>query len=254
MNKNLNKLKSLYFLYIIGSIGIILFLLKVFTYGYSGFFNTNLVEIILLLIFVSLLFYSDKVIRNICKEANIKLNSSNENYKKLEAENLQLKEKIKEFEDKENEALRLSSYRDIIIQQITQKKIKDKHNLLHLLAEIFQAGVIVLYKEIEQKQEFDVEATYAVPENFEPSSFKLGEGLNGQAAKDGKPMVVDNIESEYIAISSGLGKTEQGSLYLLPVMKDDKCIYLIEMLAFVEEDVSKVWLDLSNKLVEKEIL
>lgn len=254
MRKYLKKITPLYLLYAIGFVGLILFLIKIFISNDSQFFSSKLVDTILLLLFILLLFVSDKIIRKAEKKAQVCKALNIESQKRLESENKHLKEKVQTLEEKENEALRISSYRDRVMQQISQKKIRDKHNLLHLFAEMFQAGIVILYKETEQKEEFNVEATYAIPEDFKLDSFKLGEGLNGQAAKDGVPMVVKNIPNEYITISSGLGNTKQGFLYLLPIIKENRCIYLIEMLAFVNDDISKIWIDLSNKLVEKKII
>lgn len=241
-------------LYSVGIIGVLLIMIKLF--GNTSTSVAKILETLNLLTLLAIVFFSDVVIRRLFIEEAKCNEQTKSTIKELKQENSFLKEKIEELEEKENEALRLSSYRDRVILELlnSKSKLKDRHKLLHLLSEIFQAGLIILYKESKQNNQFVVETTYAVPEDYSPSAFELGEGLNGQAAQDGAPMVIENIPEDYISISSGLGKTNNVTLYLLPIMKEQKCIYLVEMLAFNNSDIAKIWSSLAEKIVEKEIL
>ncbi len=241
-------------LYSVGIIGVLLIMIQLF--GNTSTSVAKILETLNLIILLAIIFFSDIIIRKLFSEEAKCSEETREIIKNLQQENSNLTDKIEKLEDKENEALRLSSYRDRVILELlnSKQKIKDRHNILHLFSEIFQAGLIILYKESKQNNQFVVEATYAVPEDYSPSVFELGEGLNGQAAKDGAPMVIENIPEDYISISSGLGKTKNVTLYLLPIMKEQKCIYLVEMLAFSNNDIAKIWSDIAEKIVEKEIL
>ena len=172
----------------------------------------------------------------------------------MEKEKLQ--EKVALFEEKENDAIRFASYQERMMRQIFENKsiLKDKHRFLHLLSELFQAGAIILYKETELNGHFDVEASYAVPEEFQPQSFVAGEGLNGQAAVDGVPRVVEDIPGHFLPVSSGLGHSSPVFLYLLPVMKEGRCTHLFEVATFVKSDIEKLWQEIAGRLVEKRIL
>ena len=50
------------------------------------------------------------------------------------------------------------------------------------------------------------------------TSFKLGEGLVGQCAKEKKVIILTNLPEDYILISSGLGEKTPKNLYIMPVL------------------------------------
>ena len=52
----------------------------------------------------------------------------------------------------------------------------------------------------------------------EPTSFRLGEGLVGQAAADGRRVLVDDLPAGYLPIRSGLGATAPRAVVVLPVL------------------------------------
>ncbi|ASB49040.1 hypothetical protein [Alkalitalea saponilacus] len=165
--------------------------------------------------------------------------------------------KIKEFEDKENAATKFSSYQEKILKQLFEsgKKSPTLHNFLHLMAEIFQAGAIILYKQTKPEGQFIVEETYALPDDFKPSPFSKGEGLNGQAVEDEKALEIDEIPESYFLINSGLGSAPGNILYLLPIIDTkNQNKYLIELITFKKSQIVKMWSKIAAKLVENNVL
>ncbi len=72
-------------------------------------------------------------------------------------------------------------------------------------------------------------ATYAVPRRRMTHGYFLGEGLVGQCAADKARIVVDDVPVDYLAISSGLGRTDPASLVLLPVLFEGEVKGVVEL-------------------------
>lgn len=256
MKKNINDFPIVTILYLLGAAGFGLALLKVLLCSSQLTPKVFLLEFCSLLFFFALVFLSDKSIRSFRSHQHMVDKENKELLRRLKMEKELLQEKVAAYEEKENEAHRFSSYQEKIMKQLFENKslLKDKHRFLHLLSELFQTGAIILYKETEPKGHFDVEASYAVPEDYHPQPFVEGEGLNGQTVADGVPMVIEDIPDHFLPVSSGLGHSAPVILYLLPVIKNGRCTHLFEMSAFVKNDIERMWEELSTKLVDKGIL
>ena len=81
-------------------------------------------------------------------------------------------------------------------------------------------------------EEFSVVATFAYYNDEPPQNFKIGEGISGQVAKDKKAMFLNELPSKTLTIVSGLGQIEVDNLAIIPILKDDNVIGLIEIATF----------------------
>jgi GAF domain-containing protein len=63
-------------------------------------------------------------------------------------------------------------------------------------------------------------------------TIEFGEGFPGQAAKDGKMVIINDIPEGYMSIESGLGKSSPVSLIIFPVKHNDKVLAVIELASF----------------------
>lgn len=220
----------------------------------SGYFY--MLESVTFMLFVLAIYLID----NQYRKTNNALSALEADFKSAttdwENQKRELQEKLSAYEEKEYASQKFASYQEKVMLKLFRNDIKkgDKHHLLHLISEVFQAGALVLYKETEPKGHFDVEQSYALPEDFTPASFTAGEGLNGQAVSDGVPMLVADLPEGYFQISSGLGASSKGYLYLLPVVKNGECKYLLEMITFHNTEIEKMWHVISEKLIDKGIL
>ncbi|MBN2702863.1 MAG: CHASE3 domain-containing protein, partial [Pontiellaceae bacterium] len=61
------------------------------------------------------------------------------------------------------------------------------------------------------------------------TEFRFGEGLAGQAAQDKKPLFVEDVPGEYLAVSSGLGETLPSSICCLPLLYEDHVEGVVEI-------------------------
>jgi len=64
------------------------------------------------------------------------------------------------------------------------------------------------------------------------NSFRLGEGIVGQCALEGKTLLLTNVPSDYITISSGLGEATPLNLIVVPVMFEGEVKAVIELASF----------------------
>ena len=168
----------------------------------------------------------------------------------------ELRDTVDRYEEKQNEATRFASYQDQVIGKISSddRVYHEKHHLLYLLSELFHGMAVILYQKEEPSGHFVVEATYGLPDNFEPSSFQAGEGIHGQAVNDQRPELIEDVPEDYVEVNTGLGSSRSYFLYMLPVIRNQQCTGLIELLTFRESDVERIWPGVMKKLVEKEIL
>ena len=82
-----------------------------------------------------------------------------------------------------------------------------------------------------QAQRLVMCAGYAVvPESAdgEPPAFRLGEGLVGQVAADGRRVLVDDVPPGYLPIRSGVGATPPRAVVVLPVPFEGRTLGVIE--------------------------
>jgi signal transduction histidine kinase/CheY-like chemotaxis protein/HAMP domain-containing protein len=65
-----------------------------------------------------------------------------------------------------------------------------------------------------------------------PIQYRIGQSLIGQVAKSKRPIVVDEIPSGYISISSGLGEAPPANLAVMPILFEDQVLGVVELASF----------------------
>jgi putative methionine-R-sulfoxide reductase with GAF domain len=144
----------------------------------------------------------------------------------------------------------------------SQKELKEQlDNALSVLCNDVEAcqGAVFLKKEKEGKRFVQLCSSYAY--NLADSAtleYEFGEGLTGQAAKEGKFVKIDAVPDGYIKIFSGLGKSSPSHLVFVPLQQEGETIGVMEIAAFreftsrEEELLKKVSPILSEKIAGKE--
>ncbi|MBI9036017.1 MAG: response regulator [Bacteroidales bacterium] len=111
-----------------------------------------------------------------------------------------------------------------------EKTIEDlTTELLSLFADILQIKVGAIYLKVDDKK-LKMVGSYAFDTRRSKSlSFKIGEGLIGQAAKERRILIFTDVPDDYMVIQSGLGKTSPKQIVFLPLIFDDQLLGVIEL-------------------------
>ncbi len=123
------------------------------------------------------------------------------------------------------------------------------NRLLKNLSTVYEVGLAVCYFYDKPSEKFTVKATYGLAVDIFPGDFVAGEGLNGQAAADKKYRLLADVPEDYFNIESASGQSKPSHIYLLPLVKDDNCIGLIEIASFAQVDMQNHWSKLSESIV-----
>jgi len=97
-----------------------------------------------------------------------------------------------------------------------------------------QHGVFYMLDEtVPENPRLKLLSTYAFRERKNLSNeWKLGEGIVGQCAFEKQRILLTNVPSDYIEITSGLGEAKPQSIVVLPVIFENKVKAVIEIASF----------------------
>ncbi len=128
------------------------------------------------------------------------------------------------------------------INEYTYKIIS---NLISYI-DLNQAAIFLLK---EDKETLYLTASYAYDRRkFLDKEIKLGEGLVGNTAIEGKMTYLTDIPNDYVNITSGLGSSNPTSLLILPMIDNDELIGIIELASF--KFLEKFELEFCEKVAE----
>lgn len=105
---------------------------------------------------------------------------------------------------------------------------KSAHNVLRNFSSEFSIMQGIFYSYNPENKFYSMIASYAYAGKDEPTPFKLGEGIHGQAILDRKLMEVANLPDDYSVVTSGLGNTHGRFLYLIPFLLGNETPALVE--------------------------
>jgi signal transduction histidine kinase len=96
-----------------------------------------------------------------------------------------------------------------------------------------QYGVCYLPEETEQGVRLTAAAGYGCPDDPAggPRGFALGQGLVGEAARGRRPITVDDLPPGYATVTTGTGTAEPAALVLLPVVRGERLLAVLEVAA-----------------------
>ncbi|MBV1786849.1 response regulator [Marinobacterium sp. D7] len=120
--------------------------------------------------------------------------------------------------------------------------------ILRFLADYLQAQIGVFYV-TQTDGTLELASSYAFTRRKHLSTrIRPGEGLVGQVLKERKPILLTNVPSDYIAVSSGLGEQVPRNIIVQPLIYDDRVSGVIELGAFA--DFGDAQLDLLDQVGE----
>lgn len=123
--------------------------------------------------------------------------------------------------------------------------------LLSNIAQIFEVAQGTLHLLDKSNDTFSQVAGYAFYTEGETASYKVGETLAGQVAKNREMLNLTKIPDNYVTIMSGLGKSAPNNLLIVPIVSPEaQTIGIIEISSFkpIEPQIEKLFASLTNKL------
>ena len=150
-------------------------------------------------------------------------------------------EELAEEEDEEvdveqlaNESKTLVTELNALVKGKSNKQDKFDKVLSHICKHLEASqGVIYLNAKISNKNGVKLFSTYAFAiGESEELGYELGEGIIGQVAKEGNPLIIDSVPEGHMEIFSGLGNASPTHLLVAPIKKNDKIIGVAEISSF----------------------
>ena len=233
---------------------VIIFLLMAVKYFFIltllpvSFFIIELVSAMLLLL---MLYYTDKTIKKMDRRET---NLTDEN----QSLNQTIDHLKSELEKKNNTSQKEFSTGNTIENidnlfknlPLTIDDSEFYNNILTALADNFEIVIALFFTYKEQSHNFSVEGNYGIQKDEPVASFVIGEGLHGEALKEKKAFVLEDLPEEYFVGYSGLGESKPKHLYVLPVADEEKSFGVIEVASFKPLNLEVVWSEINKKLVE----
>ncbi|MGW0807269.1 HAMP domain-containing protein [Nonomuraea sp. NPDC002799] len=90
---------------------------------------------------------------------------------------------------------------------------------------------------------------YGVRPDWGPRQrFRIGEGIVGQAAAEGRHIILDDVPPQFITIDSGLSRSTPAQIVVLPILFESRVLGVLELASFTP--FGEVHLDFLTQLVE----
>lgn len=103
-------------------------------------------------------------------------------------------------------------------------------NIITRISNYVNAPIGAFFLVNRSKKTFKYTGGYAYqPKKGETNQYHFGEGLIGQVAVEKKVKLLNNLPSDYIKISSGLGNTLPNCIYIVPIIFEDETLAVIEL-------------------------
>ncbi len=100
-------------------------------------------------------------------------------------------------------------------------------SIIQQLCHYLQAQIGALY--IVEDHRLSLAGSYAYHNKTGRGCFKFGEGLVGQAALEKQPLIVTDVPTDYITVSSGLGETPPRNIAVFPFTFENRVMGVVEL-------------------------
>jgi len=129
---------------------------------------------------------------------------------------------------KEKKELDVAATARKLVRRIQENTPPDKLGaiLLKNLAHDLEIMSGIYY--MEEKGEFKAVSSYAMVSSSDPYSFKAGEGLTGQVARNQQVLVLTRLPEGHLEVYSGLGKAAPHYLAIVPLVYKGKTVGVVE--------------------------
>jgi len=151
-----------------------------------------------------------------------------------EEENTNMEYYFNKILPKENVKLDLAKYTEKILSNIAKE---------------FDIVQGLFFVKENKSDIFKIVGKYAYFGEEQPKSFKLGETLSGQVAKNKTTLNLKEIPEDYVTILSGLGSSSPNNLLIIPIVLKEETVGVIELASF--KKFGKVIIELFESMSDK---
>ena len=142
------------------------------------------------------------------------------------------------LDEKQNWSTRgISKFNDILRQNndnLEELSYQVISNIIDYL-KANQGGIFLFNKDDDEEPYLEMVASFAYDRRkFLTKRVAPGEGLVGTCALEKKTIYLTKLPDEYIKITSGLGKSNPNSLFIVPMKMEDSIMGVIEIASFKE--------------------
>ena len=162
------------------------------------------------------------------------------------------KSKDKSFEyESEEETSNMEYYLNKILPKENAKLDSTKYTekILSNIAKEFDIVQGLFFVKEKKTDMFNIAGKYAYFGEEQPKSFKSGETLSGQVAKNKTTLNLKEIPEDYVTILSGLGSSSPNNLLIIPIILKDETVGVIELASF--KKFGKVIIELFESISDK---
>jgi len=101
------------------------------------------------------------------------------------------------------------------------------------VAPLLKAGLAVFYVADSEGEQLELLGSYGYRQRgHDTASYRLGEGLVGQCARQRKPIILETVPDDYTRIHSGTGEALADTVILLPILSQDRLLGVLEFARF----------------------
>lgn len=158
----------------------------------------------------------------------------------IETEEDRMVESEDQYEQKVDDKIKDIDQRDFDLDKVALSVNKNEgwklfaETLLSSLSKQVDLAIGIVYQaeKDDNGEVYNPVATYAYYSDQAPASFRVGEGISGQVVLDKKAMLLNELSNKNMTIVSGLGESQVNNLAIVPILKDDNVVGLIEMATF----------------------
>lgn len=160
-----------------------------------------------------------------------------------------------EEEEEETELTKQLTFNDLKDKLLPKSNFKfldsyAKKLLINLGKNLEIVQGALYFNDPETQNTYKLVAQYATV-NKGPEKLTEGEGLVGQAIKDRKNMIINEVPENYL-VESGLGKSVAGQIIILPLVTENKVVAALELASFkpLDNNIIQILDELKNNLTE----
>jgi len=205
----------------------------------------------IILLFIILITFSQLIINLVVKEEEIIEEIESKKDVATENENNNQKTEItKDDNTPKKEKLNTKEILSRIIPNKLPSVEEYGETLLINIAKEFEIVQGILYVKNLSENSFSGVSYYAYFSDEKPQSFKEGDTIPGQVARNKEVLQISNIPENYINVISGLGEGNPEYLSFVPVVRDDNTFAIIEMASFKKfsDEYLELFKEMGNKL------